>query len=379
MLEDIIMASKIVSQNEMASITINKLVSTLTNVYKKMIDEKINYRLFPSVMLWGQPGVGKSDAIKEIQNNLTELTNKKIVVTDVRLLLFNPIDLRGIPTVDKEKGTSIWLRPEIFNMDASDDVFNILFLDEISAAPPSVQSAAYQIVLDHKVGEHRLPDNCVVICAGNRVSDHSVAFKMPKALANRVLHFDILVDFKEWKKWALDREIDERVLSFLSFSPQSLNTFDGSNDEVAFATPRTWEMASNVLKLVSGEETSFPREMIEGIIGKKTCVEFITFLKVYKGLPNIEDIFDGKVKEVPQELDKLYAIANSIVNLSRTYYTDIKKMTNALQYINLMPSDFRILIVNELIYIRKDSVEILSKIPEFLNITSRNNKYLNGR
>ena len=80
-------------------------------------------------------------------------------------------------------------------MDSSDDVFNILFLDEISAAPPSVQSAAYQIVLDHKVGEHKLPKNCVVICAGNRVTDHSVAYKMPKALANRVLHYEITSDF----------------------------------------------------------------------------------------------------------------------------------------------------------------------------------------
>lgn len=369
------MNSKIVSQNEMASISINKLVSTLTNVYKKMIDENINYRLFPSVMLWGQPGVGKSDAIKEIKQNLTETTNKKIVVTDVRLLLFNPIDLRGIPTVDKENKTSVWLRPEIFNMDSSSDVFNILFLDEISAAPPSVQSAAYQIVLDHKVGEHKLPENCVVICAGNRVSDHSVAYKMPKALANRVLHFDITIDFKEWKKWALDKEIDERILSFLSFSPQSLNTFNASNDEVSFATPRTWEMASNILKL----SPTFPREMIEGIIGKKTCIEFTTFLKVYKDLPNIEDIFDGLVKDVPTELDKLYAISNSIVNLSRIYFTDTIKMTNALKYISLMPSDFRILIVNELLYIRKDSIQILSRIPEFLNITSRNNKYLNGK
>ena len=372
------MNDKIVVQNEMASITVNELVKTLTMVYKQMIDDNLDYRLFPSVMLWGQPGVGKSEAIEEIKENLLALTNKKVVVTDIRLLLFNPIDLRGIPTVDKDNKTSIWLKPEIFNMDSSDDVFNILFLDEISAAPPSVQSAAYQIVLDHKVGEHKLPENCVVICAGNRVTDHSVAYKMPKALANRVLHYEITSDFTEWKKWALEKNIDERILSFLSFSPRFLNTFDSSNGEVAFATPRTWEMASNILRITKSVDSNIPDAMLAGVIGKKTESVFKTYLNVYKDIPAIEDIFDGKVDTVPNGLDRQYAIANSIVSYSRIHFDDITKMTNALRYVNLMPSDFRIIITNELSIIRKDSIDVLSRIPEFLNIVNRNNQYLNG-
>ena len=372
------MNKKIAAQNEIASVSINEIVNELTNVYQNMIENNTDYRLFPSVMLWGQPGVGKSDAIKEIKNNLSLLTNKKVVVTDIRLLLFNPIDLRGIPTVNKDKTTSIWLRPEIFNMDPSDDVFNILFLDEISAAPPSVQSAAYQIVLDHKVGEHKLPENCVVICAGNRVSDHSVAYKMPKALSNRVMHFEVEVNFEEWKKWALDNDIDDRILSYLSFNPSSLNTFDPSNDEVAYATPRTWEMTSNILKLTSSTDTKIPENMISGLIGKKTEVDFKTYLKVYKDIPKFDDIFSGKTNKVPLELDRLYAISNGIVNYSRIYFDDKDKMTNALRYVNLMPADFRIIIVNELLYIRKDAVKVLSSIPEFLNITARNNQHLNG-
>ena len=83
-------------------------------------------------------------------------------------------------------------------MDESENVLNLLFLDEISAAPPSVQAAAYQITLDRMVGEHRLPENCIVIAAGNRVTDKSVVYNMPKALANRLCHFEVAVDAAAW-------------------------------------------------------------------------------------------------------------------------------------------------------------------------------------
>ena len=88
-------------------------------------------------------------------------------MTDVRLLLFNPVDLRGIPAANADRTLAVWLKPKIFQMDESENVLNLLFLDEISAAPPSVQAAAYQITLDRMVGEHRLPENCIVIAAGD--------------------------------------------------------------------------------------------------------------------------------------------------------------------------------------------------------------------
>ena len=145
---------------------------------------------------------------------------KKVQVTDVRLLLFNPIDLRGIPTANADKTLAVWLKPQIFQMDASDEVINILFLDEITAAPQSVQAAAYQITLDRVIGEHRLPENCIVIAAGNRVTDKSVAFKMPKALANRLLHIEVSQSFASWRQWAIHNGIHEKVLGVFVLSAE---------------------------------------------------------------------------------------------------------------------------------------------------------------
>lgn len=141
---------------------VGRITELLADSYSVLINNKKPIKIMPSVMLWGPPGVGKSQAVRQIAKEIEERTGKKSVVTDVRLLLFNPIDLRGIPTSNADKTLAIWLKPQIFQMDSSDDIVNILFLDEISAAPQSVQAAAYQITLDRVVGEHKLPDNCNV-------------------------------------------------------------------------------------------------------------------------------------------------------------------------------------------------------------------------
>ena len=159
-------------------LTVAQMVWQLSKAYVALIQSNTPFKTFPSVMLWGPPGVGKSQGIRQVAKNIAEQTGKKVEITDVRLLLFNPVDLRGIPTANEDKTLAVWLKPKIFQMDDSTDVVNILFLDEISAAPQSVQAAAYQITLDRTVGEHTLPDNCIVMAAGNRVTDRSVAYAM---------------------------------------------------------------------------------------------------------------------------------------------------------------------------------------------------------
>ena len=186
------------------SMNVGSAVEKLSRIYCTAIEKKIPFKQIASVMLWGPPGIGKSQAIRQVADQIKSKTGKAVEVRDVRLLLFNPIDLRGIPTSNNDKTMTVWLKPEIFQMDDSEDVVNILFLDELSVAPQSVQAAAYQIMLDRVVGEHKLPDNCIVIAAGNRVTDKSVSFKMPKALANRLLHIEVEGSFKAWKKWAIN-------------------------------------------------------------------------------------------------------------------------------------------------------------------------------
>ena len=205
------------------SMTISQAAKHLVLAYSKLINSGLSLKKFPSVMLWGSPGVGKSQGVRQIADDISACTGKRVEVTDVRLLLFNPVDLRGIPTSNADKTLAVWLKPKIFQMDESSDVINILFLDEISAAPQSVQAAAYQITLDRQVGEHRLPDNCIVIAAGNRVTDRSVAYQMPKALANRLCHIEIESDEKSWHEWAVNANIHKYVMGFLERYPDMMS------------------------------------------------------------------------------------------------------------------------------------------------------------
>lgn len=356
---------------------VGKLVSELSYTYSRVINAYMPVKTVPSVMLWGAPGVGKSQAVRQIAKEIEFATGKKTVVTDVRLLLFNPIDLRGIPTANADKTLAIWLKPHIFNMDPSDRIVNILFLDEISAAPQSVQAAAYQITLDRVVGEHKLPDNCIVVAAGNRTTDKSVAYKMPKALANRLMHIQVEGSFKSWREWAVRSGVNPKVIGFLSFRQDYLMRFDASSEDLAFPTPRSWEMVSNLLNNVSSDIARM-HPLISGIVGTGTALEFRTWAQVFDSLPSIDDIFAGKNVEVPRQTDVLYALVSAMTAYAREHKTSLNLLANSIRFALKLPPDFSVILMKDYMYIEKDFKATLMKIPEFARWLQTKGKLLNG-
>ena len=360
-----------------ATLDVDKLVNLLGTSYSTLINKGKPISSFPSVMLWGQPGVGKSQAVRQIGNLISQNTGKKVEVTDVRLLLFNPIDLRGIPVADANRQLAVWLRPKIFDMNKSDDYINILLLDEISAAPQSVQAAAYQITLDRKVGEHLLPDNCIVLAAGNRITDKSVAYKMPKALANRLLHFNIEPKFKTWKAWAIRNDINPIVIGFLGFKTDALNKFDPDREDLAFATPRSWEMVSNLLNNISDNVNEiYP--LIRGLVGTGVASEFRTFSNVFHQLPDINEIFAGETFDVPKDPSVVYALCSAMVNYVKNNQDDLRGIANSVEYMRYMPRDFAIMLIQDYQLISDKFASKVRKMPEFAKLVSDNASFLNG-
>jgi len=336
---------------EIYEINVEKMTDIISKSYIKLVENKIPFKTFPSVMLWGAPGVGKSQGVREIAKKIQDKTNKKVVITDVRLLLFNPVDLRGIPTSNSDKTLAVWLKPKIFQMDEDDSVINILFLDEISAAPPSVQAAAYQITLDRTVGEHSLPDNCIVIAAGNRMTDKSVAYNMPKALANRLCHFEIKVDVDSWHNWAVRESVHEYVTGFVEYNPGLLMKFDPSGTSLAFPTPRSWEMVSNILNNVSANVSEvFP--LIMGCIGYSAATFFKSWVEIYDTLPPVNDIFEGNCYETPMVAEQLIALRSRMVAYARKH--PVKDLIdNSVEYACRLPWLFRGKLLHDYYYIPK--------------------------
>ena len=366
-----------IKYSNIPQMSVQDVIKHLSSSYSTIIKNNIPIKSFPSVMLWGAPGVGKSQAIRQIAKEISENTGKKTNVVDVRLLLFNPIDLRGIPTANEDKTLAVWLKPQIFQMNESKNYVNILFLDEISAAPQSVQAAAYQITLDRIIGEHKLPDNCIVIAALNRLNDKSVAYKMPRALANRLLHIEVESNFDAWKSWAVEKGINDKVTGFLSFRQDFLNNANTAMDDLAFTTPRSWEMVSNILNNVS-DDIKVVEPLIAGIIGNGVMHEFKSWCNLYSQLPKIEDIFKGKNVVVPKSTSVLYALVNSMVSYAREHKDDIKAISNSIIFADKLPPDFAVVLFKDYMCINKDYRSTLLKIPEFNKWFMTKGRLLNG-
>ena len=190
-------------------------------------------------VVWGPPGSAKSDIAQQVAAD----AGREYV--DVRALLLDPVDLRGIPWRDGADRTR-WAPPSF--LPPSDDPGRWLInLEELPSALPMVQAALYQLVLDRKCGEYELPEGASLIACGNRESDRGVTHRMPTPLASRFVHLEIRVDAADWCSWAAVNGIAAEVIFFIQLRPELLHRFDPQSREAAFACPRTWSFISNCI------------------------------------------------------------------------------------------------------------------------------------
>ena len=354
------------------SLTTGKVIDKLTELYVTADQAGMLFGI-PSVCLWGPMGVGKSTAVKTIAENLEAQIGHPVSVTEIRLLNFSPVDLRGVPAADAAREFTVWLKPKLF--DLKEEELNILFLDEISAAPQSLQASAYQIALDKRIGEFALPENTIVICAGNRTTDRSVAFQMPKALANRLMHFEVKADFESWYLWASRHALDHRVIGYLAFDNRQLSGNPGV-EELAFPSPRSWEFVSRLL-LTTGKEPAKLHELIAGCVGVSTALEFEAWCKVYKKLPSVEDILAGKHTNPVKETDARYALTSSLMECvsQRGESLTTRELENVCRYMVAFPADFAALFFRGLLQIEGMNLRLM-KVASFSGWMRMNKRYL---
>jgi hypothetical protein len=260
------------------------------------------------VFLWGPPGIGKSELVAEIAQ---ELGGHMI---DLRLGQMEPTDIRGIPFYNKDSGKMDWAEPVDLPTQELADQYPVvvLFLDEMNSAAPSVQSAAYQLILNRRCGKYFLPDNVVMVAAGNRESDKGVTYRMPTPLANRFIHQEMKVDFDSWFDWAVDNNIHPDVVGYLNFAKQDLYDFDAKSASRSFATPRSWTFVSQLLEDEEGDDDTI-MNLIAGTVGEGLAVKFMAHRKVAGRMPNPVDILTGKEKDLNiKEVSAMYSLVISM-------------------------------------------------------------------
>jgi hypothetical protein len=256
------------------------------------------------VFLWGPPGIGKSDIVKQIGED----TNREVI--DVRLALWEPTDIKGIPYYNSDLGTMVWAPPA--ELPTNPDSTAIIFLDELNSAPPAVQAAAYQLILNRRVGTYELPKGVDLVAAGNREGDRGVTYRMPSPLANRFVHLEAKVDFDDWQDWATLNKVHAEVVGYVGFAKQDLYDFDPKSSSKAFATPRSWSFVSDLLQ-DDDIDTDTLTNLIAGAVGDGLANKFMAHRKIAGRLPKAGDILDGKVKDLTiKEVSAMYSLTVSL-------------------------------------------------------------------
>jgi MoxR-like ATPase len=309
------------------------------------------------VMLWGPPGVGKSDMIRQTGDR------HQSPVIDIRLSQMEPSDLRGIPF---RSGDYVeWAAPAILPDERRHGPEGILFLDEITSAPPSVSAAAYQLILDRRLGEYQVPEGWAIFAAGNRQGDRGVTYTMPAPLANRFSHFEVETHLDDWVAWAYQNTIDERVIAFLRFRPELLFDFDPAHNPVAFPSPRSWEFAHRSLQKF-GDNAQLLQGALQACVGPAAGIELTAFVNSLDKMPDLDDIIAGRDVPVPDEIDLQYAVAAALVGraIRAQSAPDAASVTgNILNYAGTFPQrEMGVMLVSDL---HRAIGEALFEVPEF--------------
>ena len=280
------------------------------------------------VFIWGGPGIGKSAVVRQVA------AAAGLPLRDVRALLLDPVDLRGLPFLGTD-GRAKWAAPDFLPSDGC----GILFLDELNAAPAMVQAACYQLVLDRSLGEYRLPEGWAIVAAGNREGDRGATTRMPAPLRNRFVHLDFELDGEEWSRWAIKTGIRAEVIAFLRFRPELLSVFD--RDAHAFPSPRSWEFVARMIDCGAGRGVE--HELFAGAVGAGAATEFSAFLATYRELPNIDAILLNPLQEpVPEGPAAQYAVSAALARCASDLNFD-----RICAYIERLPVEFQVLCVRD--------------------------------
>ena len=298
------------------------------------------------VMIWGSPGIGKSDVVRQ----KAKQRNEDLI--DMRLSQLESVDLRGVPSIDRDTGRTVWNPPAELPSTGK----GILFLDEINSAPQSTTAAAYQLILDRRLGSYEVPEGWKIVAAGNRITDRAIVNPMPTPLKNRFAHLVYEVHNDDWLDWAIKSGIETEIISFIRFRPLMLNEFEARNnsheeiervkrlkDANSFATPRSWFFLSRSLAQGISKEVEY--DVINSMVGEQAAAEFMGFLRYYRDLPNLDLVLMNPTQaKVPTEPATLIALATGLATKATK-----DNMERVVKYALRMPSEYQVLLMKDAI------------------------------
>ena len=304
--------------------------------------------MIPPVMVWGAPGVGKSTAVRELAKELG------IGFIDVRLAQREPVDMRGLPVPDERENSVKWLVSGEWPRDPESR--GIIMFDELTAADKTLQVAAYEFILDRRLGSlYAVPPGWYIMAAGNRVEDRAVACAMSSALANRFLHVEVAAEADSFLDWATENNLHPAVSDFIKLRPELLFSQEKEDLQRGWPSPRSWERVSTMLEIAEkNHRKTTLTQTIPGLVGLGAAAEFLAFYKNMFYMSDTIDIADalehGRPIPLPQKADLLHACCGAVayhVKLAKDEKTFPAIAENFLKFVDSLPNDFAAMIMND--------------------------------
>jgi hypothetical protein len=251
------------------------------------------------VFLHGAPGIGKSSVVQQAAKAIAEREGiTDFFVKDIRLSQMDPTDLGGLPIPKGENGSTAMGRiyPEWW---PTKNEHGIIFFDELNKGTPSTQAAAYQLILDRRMGDRELSPNVLIVAAGNRSTDNVTVYDMDSALQNRFpMHIEVEVPSKD-ELTAYFESIgknDMKIFGFWNYSERSIFRFDEKGADPSWASPRSWEFLADLLTEISdsspkAEQLRNMKNFAVAAVGDVVGREFAAFVRLNEEV-NIDEILD---------------------------------------------------------------------------------------
>lgn len=320
--------------------------ATLTctpNQAKENIIRCIKAGLVPFIQ--SSPGVGKSSIVKQIAKEF----NLKLI--DHRLSTSDPTDMLGLPHFENGQATFAPFR-ELFPLHISgmnpeeekkllfgDKDGALLFLDEFNSAPRSVQAAAYRLILDREVGQHKLHRNVAIVCAGNKLDDNAITVNLSTAMQSRLIHIIMEPNLEQWmENVAIKEHYDERVTAYLKMFPEHLMVFNPENVEHTFACPRTWEFVNRLIKNEPEIDNSY-LALLSGTITNEIAISFLSFCKVKNEMITYKDVIaHPETAKIPEKNEAKWGTIFHLLN-----HVDGNNFEEISKYIGRYSVDYKII------------------------------------
>lgn len=332
------------------------------------------------LFIHGRTGIGKSESVKNVAKEIADANKLKFLegdsngkdtfgFIDIRISQLDPSDLRGLPSMQGE--VTKWLPPSW--LPRGKDGYGILFFDELNLAPPSIQASAYQLILDRRLGDYKLPAGWLIVSAGNTAEDRANIFELPAPLSNRFIHVELNVPTKEeWTSWAIPAGIDSSIVAFLEFKPSFLFKFDAKSKEKSFPTPRAWSYVNRLIKDNKADKDEI-EILVASAVGEGVAIEYSAFLELKKKI-NLNEILDNpkSVREI-REISLRYSLLSALVERYREKKENLQKILKVAEYLE---AEFAILLLRFMKNTRADFVKDVVKLKEWVTLAQKYSKYL---